>query len=314
MVLWLGIGSGMTFLLVAAIGQRNKERLRAYTITVTGGPAGSFLTQAQVEDLLHQHTAGVRGELMSRFNLRTVESRLQQHYWIRKARLYFDNQDVLHVQVQEKLPLARVFTANGRSFYLDELGQPMPLATNKTMKLPVFTGLPDSIGIKGRDSVLLQEMRTTAQLIAADSFWNSQVAQLDRTAEGDWELIPVVGDHTVKLGALADMEMKFRRLWIFYTQVLTKKGLSRYRVVDVRFEGQVVAAMGANPRIDSVQLRRSVQQMLQQSRIAENDTVVRYLPQPLQPLLPDAADTVKDVKNSLPLDSAQLNSKSTKKN
>lgn len=314
MVLWLGIGSGMIFLLVAAIGQRNKERLRSYTISVTGGPAGTFLAKEDVEDLLHQHTSGVRGELMSRFNLRTVEGKLQQHYWIRKASLYFDNQDVLHVQVQEKLPLARLFTINGSSFYLDELGQPMPLANNKTIKLPVFTGLPDSLGVKGRDSALLQEIRTTAQVIAADSFWTSQVAQLDRTPEGEWELMPVVGDHVVKLGTLGDIDKKFHRLWIFYSQVLAKTGLSHYRVVDVRFEGQVVAGLGNNPRVDSVQLRRSVQQLLQQSRVAENDTVIRYLPKPLQPLLPDAIDTVKDLKNTLPLDSAQLNNKSSKKN
>ena len=313
-VLWLGIGTGMIFLLVAAIGQRNKERLRSYTISVRGGAAGSFLSQENIEDLLQQHTAGVRGELMSRFNLRTVESRLQQHYWIRKAQLYFDNQDVLHVQIQEKLPLARVFTVSGQSFYLDELGLPMPLAANKTVKLPVFTGLPDSLGVKGKDSALLQEMRLAAQLIAADSFWTSQVAQLDRSADGSWELIPLVGDHVVKLGSLDNIDMKFRRLWIFYTQVLSKTGLSRYRLVDVRYEGQVIAGLGTNPRIDSVQLRRSVQQLLQQSRAAENDTVVRYLPQPLQPLLPDATDTAKDIKNSLPVDSAQLNSKPIKKN
>lgn len=313
-MLWLGIGSGMVFLLVAAIEQRNKVRLRSYTITITGGPAGNFLTQAQVEDLLHQHTAGVRGELVSQFNMRTVESRLQQQVWIRHAKLYFDNQDVLHVKVQEKLPLARIFTTHNRSFYLDELGMPMPLSTQKTMKLPVFTGLPDSIGIQGRDSAILQEMRETAQLIAADSFWASQVAQIDRTPDGEWELIPVVGDHIVKLGSLENLDLKFRRLWIFYSQVLAKTGLSHYRIVDVRFEGQVVAGRGTNPRIDSLQLRRSVQQLLQQSRMDENDTLVRYLPQPLQPLLPDLADTAKGIQQSLPIDTTSLPNKSLKKN
>lgn len=302
----------MVLLLMAAIGQRNKERLRSYTVEVKGGPQGSFLTVENVEDLLQRHTAGVRGELVAGFNLRAVEAKIQQHPFIRKAQLYFDNQDVLHVTVQEKVPVARLFTSNGTSFYLDELGALMPLALSKTLKLPVFTGLPDSINFNKKDSLLLTQIKTAAQMIVADSFWSSQVAQLDLTPANEWEMIPVVGDHSIKLGDLDNMQAKLRRIWIFYEQVIAKVGWSRYRVIDVRFEGQVVAGRGINPRVDSLQLRRSVQQLLQQSRMIENDTVIRYLPKPLQPLLPDAADTVSDLKNSLPLDSAQRNNSKTK--
>lgn len=311
-LLWLGIGTGMIFLLVAGISQRNKERLRSYTIEVKGGPQGSFLTLEDVEDLLQQHTAGVRGELVAGFNLRTVASKIQEHPFIRSAQLYFDNQDVLHVSVQEKIPMARLFTQSGTSFYLDELGASMPLGKTKSLKLPVFTGLPDSIGQTKKDSLLLSQLTMAAKIIVMDSFWSSQIAQMDLTPEGDWEMIPSVGDHIVKLGSLDNIQAKLRRVWIFYEQVVAKVGWSRYRLIDVRFEGQVVAGRGANPRVDSLQLRRSVQQLLQQSRMIENDTVIRYLPKPLQPLLPDALDTVSDLKNSLPLDSAQLNNSKTK--
>lgn len=312
MLLWVGIGTGMIFLLVAAIGQRNKERLRSYTIEIKGGTHGTFLNQENIEELLQQYTAGVRGELVSGFNLGAVELKIQQHPFIRKAQLYFDNQDVLHLQIQEKIPLARLFTKSGVSFYLDELGAPMPLAATKTVKLPVFTGLPDSINQHRKDSVLLNQIKAAAQVIVADSFWSSQVAQVDLTPAGDWEMIPVVGDHIVQLGNLNNMEAKLRRVWIFYQQVIAKVGWSRYRSIDVRFDGQVVAGRGANPRVDSLELRRSVQQLLQQSRMIENDTVIRYLPKPLQPLLTDGVDTLRELKNSLPLDSAQLNISKTK--
>jgi cell division protein FtsQ len=311
-LLWAGIGTGMIFLLVAAIGQRNKERLRSYTIEIKGGAHGTFLTKENIEELLQQYTAGVQGELVAGFNLQAVASKIQQHPFIRKAQLYFDNQDVLHLSVQEKIPLARLFTTSGISFYLDELGAPMPLAETKTVKLPVFTGLPDSAYQGKKDSLLLLQIKTAARIIVADSFWSSQVAQIDLTPAGDWEMIPSVGDHTIKLGNLEYMEAKLRRIWIFYEQVIAKVGWSRYRSIDVRFEGQVVAGRGTNPRVDSLELRRSVQQLLQQSRIMENDTTIRYLPKPLQPLLTDGVDTVSDLKNSLPIDSAQLNTSKTK--
>ncbi len=312
MLFWAGIGTGMIFLLVAAIGQRNKERLRSYTIEIKGGTHGTFLTKENVEELLQQYTAGVQGELVAGFNLQAVASKIQQHPFIRKAQLYFDNQDVLHLSVQEKIPLARLFTISGTSFYLDELGAPMPLAETKTVKLPVFTGLPDSTYQGKKDSLLLSQIKTAAQIIVADSFWSSQVAQIDLTPGGDWEMVPSVGDHTIKLGNLDQLEAKLRRIWIFYQQVIAKVGWSRYRTLDVRFEAQVVAGRGANPKVDSLELRRSVQQLLQQSRMMENDTTIRYLPKPLQPLLTDGVDTASDLRNSLPIDSAQLNTSKTK--
>ena len=304
----------MTLLLVAAIGRRNKERFRSYTIEIQGHYGGSFLTVDSVASLLQSHTAGVRGELLSLFNMQQVEMKLQQHPWIRKAQLYFDNKDILHVRITEKIPLARVFTLNGTSSYLDEVGQLMPLSTTHAVKVPVFTGIADSAGIKNRDSSLLIQMRDMAQYIVNDTFWNAQVAQLDRTADQNWEMIPVVGDHIVKLGPATDFPSQLRKLFIFYKQVLVKTGFNRYRTIDLRYENQVVAGYGIGQQVDSIQLRKSVQQLLQQSRLADLDTTIRYLPKPLQPLLKDDTTAINnDLKNSLPVDTTITTPKPTKK-
>jgi cell division protein FtsQ len=287
----MGIAIGMIMLLAAAVRGRNKERLRSYTIEINAGPGGAFLKQADVERLLQRSTAGVRGELLALFNLRQVEQKIKSHVWIRDVQLYFDNQDVLHVKVKEKVPLARLFTISGGSCYLDEQGRLMPLSLEKTIKVPVFTGLSDSVLSKKPDTVLLLR----------DSFWASQVAQIDFTSEQQWELVPVVGDHIVKLGSLNDVEGKLRRLLIFYQQVLSKAGLGRYRMIDVRFDGQVLAGSVSGAKVDSLQLRRSVEKLLGDATAAENDTVVRVLPKPLQPLLPDEPNpSLDELKTVLP--------------
>lgn len=298
---WMGIAIGMIMLLAAAVRGRNKERLRSYTIEINAGPGGAFLKQADVERLLQRSTAGVRGELLALFNLRQVEQKIKSHVWIRDVQLYFDNQDVLHVKVKEKVPLARLFTISGGSCYLDEQGRLMPLSLEKTIKVPVFTGLSDSVLSKKPDTVLLQQVFTMAQLLVRDSFWASQVAQIDFTSEQQWELVPVVGDHIVKLGSLNDVEGKLRRLLIFYQQVLSKAGLGRYRMIDVRFDGQVLAGSVSGAKVDSLQLRRSVEKLLRDATAAENDTVVRVLPKPLQPLLPDEPNpSLDELKTVLP--------------
>jgi cell division protein FtsQ len=298
---WMGVAIGMIMLLAAAVRGRNKERLRSYTIEINAGPGGSFLKQSDVETLLQRSTAGVRGELLALFNLRQVEQKIKTHVWIRDVQLYFDNQDVLHVKVQEKIPLARLFTVSGGSCYLDEQGRLMPLSLEKTVKVPVFTGLSDSVLSTKPDTLLLQQVFGMAQHLVGDSFWSSQVAQIDYTPAQQWELIPVVGDHIVKLGSLTDIEAKLRRLLIFYQQVLSKTGFGRYRMIDVRYDGQVLAGSVGSAKVDSLQLRRSVEKLLRDATAAENDTVVRVLPKPLQPLLPDEPNpSLDELKAVLP--------------
>ena len=93
-----------------------------------------------------------------------------------------------------------------------------------------------------------------------------------------------------------------------------KSGFNRYRTVDLRFDNQVVAGYGVGPQVDSIQLRKSVQQLLQQSRLADLDTSIRYLPKPLQPLLKDDTISVTtELKNSLPIDTSVSIQKPTKK-
>jgi cell division protein FtsQ len=311
---WTGIGTGMILLLGAAIGRRNQERFRDYTIEIKGQYGGSFLNEDSVERLLRQHTEGVKGELLSVFKLRKVEEGLKQHPWIRVAQLYFDNKDVLHVGITEKTPVARLFTLTGQSVYLDELGQRMPLAIHRTVKVPVFTGLPDQIDSRVQDSLFCLRIRDMAKLIIQDSFWSAQAAQFDRVSDGSWEMIPVIGNHVIRLQDGEEFQLQLKKLMLFYKQVLVKTGFDRYRVIDLRFDNQVVASYSASTRVDSIRLRRSVEQLLAQSRSEESDTVVRYLPKPLQPVLAD--DTVSvtpEMKNSLPLDTAALPLKPVKK-
>ncbi|MCH5600880.1 cell division protein FtsQ/DivIB [Niabella ginsengisoli] len=71
-----------------------------------------------------------------------IEDLLEQSSWVYNADLYFDNNDILHANVTERKPLARVFTDRGESFYIDEAGKHIPLSEKVSLDLPVFTGFP----------------------------------------------------------------------------------------------------------------------------------------------------------------------------
>jgi cell division protein FtsQ len=132
----------------------------------------------------------------------------------------------------------------------------------------------------------------------------AQVAQIDITPERNFEMVPVVGNHLVKLGNGENIDKKFHRLMVFYKQVLSKTGFDKYKVIDVQYKGQVVASKySGNAKVDSVQLKRNVEKLLRQSIEAERDTVVKAMP-PIVKLETDEATatdpTLQDAKNINP--------------
>lgn len=286
--LWLCIGGAMFTLLMAAISKQNKGLCNNYSITIKGVRANYFIDKKDVEQLLKKTAKGeIKSQLVSDINLHELEKMLESNTWISDAELYFDNKDVLHVAITEKEPIARLFSTDGNSFYIDKAGERMPLSEKLSARVPVFTGFPGKKKLSASDSVLLRNVTAVANYIFTDSFWLAQVAQIDITPERNFEMIPMVGNHIVKMGQGGNIEKQFNRLMVFYKQVLSKTGFDKYKIIDVQYTGQVVASRYAgNAKIDSVQLRRNVDRLLQQSREAENDTVVKVLPV-IQQLLTD---------------------------
>lgn len=244
--LWLSIGTGMLLLLVAAIGKQKNETCKDVIITIDGAQEEKlFLQEKDIFKLVKAATNGpVKGQSRKRFDLWKIEKLIEGNMWVKDAQLYFDNKNILHVRVLQRQPTARVFTSGGRSFYLDESGQIMQLVDQLEVSLPVFTGFPEKKKLNASDSSLVYEMVELALFIQKNEFWNAQLAQIDLVSDGptrwQFEMIPVVGNHTIRLGDTKDMHQKFNRLYQFYKQVLTRAGMEKYKIIDVRFAGQVV--------------------------------------------------------------------------
>jgi len=303
------IGAGMLTLLIAAMGKQKKDNCKDYAITVKGIRGDDFfLDEADILRLLKVATKGkIKGQPKSSFNLQQMEELLEGNQWVKDAQLYFDSRDVLHVSVTEREPVARIFTAAGKSFYLDEHAQMMGLSDRLSVRLPVFTGFPDKKMLTVKDSLLMKDIVATAQYINGNPFWSSQVSQinLDLSCGADcreMEMVPLIGNHVVKLGNGENIDKKFNRLFVFYKQVLSKTGFDKYKTIDVRFDGQVVGAKSENPRVDSVQLRKNVEKLLKQIKEMEelNDKqALLPTPVPVQPVMPPADSSKYNELNAL---------------
>ena len=281
--LWVAIGSGMITLLAAAMRNQRSEKCSDLAINIRADKQNRFVDENDVRKIITKGNTGkIKGQARSSFDLMALEQLLEKNLWVKDAELYFDNKNVLQVTVTTREPVARIFTLAGNSFYIDTAGTQLPLSDKISADVPVFTGFPVKRVVSKRDKALLQDLVHIASFIQRNEFWRSQVSQIDITPSRELEMIPVVGNHLVKLGAADNIESKFNRLFLFYQKILSKTGFDRYRAIDVQFTGQVIGVKGYNSKVDSVQLRRNVERLLKLSREVQYDSIAPVIARPAE--------------------------------
>lgn len=265
LVFWISLSVGVLTLLVAAIETRNAKPCSDVEITIGGVKNALFVDQQDVRKMLTGVSGTMVGKPLKDFDLRRMEDTLESEPWISNAELFFDNNRVLQVKVTEKEPVARVFTVTGNSFYIDTALFRLPLNDKFTPRLPVFTGFPsDRKRWKGKDSLLMSEVKNISMHLLGDPFWMAQIEQVDIDAKRNFQMVPKVGKHIVQFGNGQEIDKKFRKLYIFYRDVISKTGWSRYGEINVGYKGQVVATRKDMQavRADTVLARQWMVQMI----------------------------------------------------
>jgi cell division protein FtsQ len=241
-ILWSILGAALIILFVIAWKAKEEKKCSAIQIELVGeNTAALFIDEKEILQIIHEQ--GVKeGQAIGDLNLSTLEKYLETIRWVKHVELFLDNAQVLQVKIEQRIPIARIFTATGNSFYIDKEGLQLPLKQLTVLRLPVFTNFPtDQQKLSKPDSLLLNDIVHFTQAVATDSFFMAQTAQVNIADNGDFELIPSVGDHLVLIGSVEKIEDKLNRLYTFYKKVWVQSGLNAYQVIDCRFDNQIIA-------------------------------------------------------------------------
>ena len=241
-VLWSIAGAALIVLFVVAWKAKEEKKCTSIQIELVGeNTAALFMDEKEILQIIHEQ--GVKEGLpIGAVNLNTLEKYLQTIRWVKNVELFLDNTQSLQVRIEQRIPIARIFTASGNSFYIDKEGLQLPLKQLTVLRLPVFTNFPsDQEKLSKPDSLLLNDVLHFTKAVSTDSFFMAQTAQVNIANNGDFELVPSVGDHIVLIGSVENIEDKLNRLYTFYKKVWVQSGLNAYQVIDCRFDNQIVA-------------------------------------------------------------------------
>jgi cell division protein FtsQ len=266
---WFLVISGITTLLIAANRRKSKHVCTEVLVGIKGSGEHFYINREDIMKLLQKSLNGPMVQKpVDLFNLQNLERLLETNPWIKNAELYFDSRDALHLMVEEREPIARVFTNSGTTFYMDSSGHRMPLLEDESIRLPVITGMTGARKLRHTDSAQIEEAKQVAWFIYNNKFWNAQIGQIIITPDQTFELVPVIGDHIIRIGDAENIDRKLARVYVFYQQVMTKTGFNKYAALDARFDGQIVAVKkGSVSSVDSIQLQRNIDALMNRAAL-----------------------------------------------
>lgn len=240
---WSAIGAGILVLLVSAVQKERNERCRDVMVEFNEQQSFRMLDEQEVlSALFPDHKRNhPKGKLLNFADLYSLEKQLEKNPWILNADLYFDQQHLLHIVVSQRTPVARLFTPEGNSVYMDDVFKVLPLKSNDVITLPVFTNFYiHPAQASSEDSVLMNRIVGLAQYIAKDDFLMAQVEQVHINPDNSFELVTQVGDQSVLLGTRSDWDNVFTKLKSLYNHINKEEGWSKYSSIDLQFKDQVV--------------------------------------------------------------------------
>ncbi len=203
-----------------------------------------FMDEADVLRLVEGSGQSIKGTSLDHVDLRDIEKKLKQDKHILDADLYGDLKGNLMVNVELRRPIARIVRSDAPDAYIAEDGVVMSVSDKYTSRVVLISGgyakqLMEMGDLsKNEEGKKLMKM---IEFINDDKFWKAQVAQLDINSQGKITILPQVTGQLVEFGKAEDIENKFRKLMIFYKEILPTRGWTRYERVSLEYEGQIIA-------------------------------------------------------------------------
>lgn len=200
-------------------------------ISISDGGAGA-LSDEKVASLLSAKGINPVNKAIEGVNCQEIESVIGKLSVVEECQAYKTHRGYIGIDIDCKIPIMQAFDINGREFYIDSKGTVIE-GIHNAMYLPVASGF---ITHEMADKELL----TIARFLQENRFWNEQIEQIFFTAKKEVLLVPRIGNHTIELGSVNNLEKKLDKLRKFYQKGLNTIGWNKYKKINIEFDKQVI--------------------------------------------------------------------------
>lgn len=252
--LWGAFGLAVVVLIVSVSNYQKQRTLNAPEIRLKTDVEHPFISPEELLKRITNKGLWREGMIKEELDVAAVEELITSYSQVKSAKVFTNIGDAWEIEVELRTPIARIFNKLDESFYLDEEGEIVHTTPTHTARVLVFTGnINDRISsasvtdIINNDSLKsiqkLDEIYRISNYVCHDPLLHSLIGQVHLEKNGDFVLIPLVGDAKIILGTAdseEEVKRKFEKLRIFYKEAMPNVGWNKYSEISLKFDGQIV--------------------------------------------------------------------------
>ena len=177
-----------------------------------------------------------------------IEDIVKQNPYIESSDVSVSIKGTIQINAVQRTPIVRIIQ-NSKQFYLDNSGKYIPASRINNPNVIIASGyiigtISDEMemnkkGIDTTENDFYRIYKLATYLIEHRNlkplFDHIYICQ-----NGDIELVPKIGNHTIVIGDLNNLDEKFENLFAVYNKGFSSIGWDSYKKINLKFKNQVV--------------------------------------------------------------------------
>lgn len=253
-LLWISLPA--LVVVVGFIAHHHYENRRVNELAIEinyniDGETNRLLTYEDIKTFVRHRYDSIVGRKVKEVNVEQIENDILSLNYVKSADVYTTVGGEVQMRIKQRKAIVRVIDAYGDQFYLDEDGHVLPIRSFFPAHVIVCNGIIPNIGFYSKeysgnelDSVvksgILNDIFNMAKVIDNDLLLRKQIAQMNVDINGEFTLVPLVSNHIITFGKAEDIEIKFNKLKLFYTDGLAHHRWNDYKIINLKYRNQIV--------------------------------------------------------------------------
>ncbi len=215
------------------------------------GETNRLLTYEDINTFVRHRYDSIVGKKIKDINIEQIESDLLSIRYVKNADVFSTINGKLQMRIIQRKAIVRIIDSYGDQFYLDEDGHILPIRSYFPAHVLVCNGIIPSIGFYSRnysdneiDSIIrkniIYDIYKMATILNKDTFLHKQIAQINVDINGEFTLVPLVSSHVILFGKAENIEDKFNKLKLFYSDGLAHHRWNDYKIINLKYRNQIV--------------------------------------------------------------------------
>ena len=258
--LWSLFGCGLITLIMFINSTIAEKTLLPPEIEITADANNTFITEDELLYFLKAKGVVFDFQKRSELEIEEIEDILLNISQVKTVDVYQYVTGEWKITLELRKPIARIYNNNGDNFYLDEDGATFSTEASHVARVLIVTGdindLESSVSVSeiiNNDSLIsirkLDDIYRISRYVCNDPLFHSLIGQIHLKKNGDFILVPLVGDQKIIVGSAysnREVKDKFEKLKIFYNEAMPFEGWNKYSEINLKFEGQIVCKKKEN--------------------------------------------------------------------